>query len=696
LKEGKRNIAFVISRSKFIDIECDSEEAEAKLQEYFDGDIPPTPTWNADRGYHRLFQRPDGLPQKGVIWIDGIECRIGNGKAALSTLPPSIHESGSKYTWVDGLSIFEVEPAELPPNVVEKLKATGGNAANAASASSSGDIPEGKRNDTLFKLACRLHANGLGQNAIIGALKVENAARCQPPLPDEEVIGIGKSAVKQGAATLDSQIELWKSADGSAYATLEIDNHKEHWSVRSQHFQLFVRQFAYVYQGKIQSRSEVEKLVDGFEARALFSGEIHPLFLRVAEHAGRQYLDLGDSAWTVVEIDAEDWRITDEPPVRFRRPRGYGSLPCPVKGGSIDDLRRLLNVRKRDWPLLLAFLTYSLRPFGPYVILKIRGEQGSAKSTTIRVLRQLVDPNDAPARTKPRNEHDLAIAAENSWLCCLDNLSFIGTEISDAICRLATTGIGFATRRLYTNSDETLLNASRPIIMAGIEDVGSRSDLLDRSILIELPAIPEGQRRDEKSFWADFEAARPRILGVLLDAVSIGLRELPGVSLDRLPRMADFVKWATAVEGAFGFEAGTCQAAYEQNRSEAHMTVLEESLVASTLLRFMQRRNGKEYSGTATDLLDELRRFHSSDQHVLRDKSWPKNPRSLSAALNRLSPNLRHIGISVEHSTKGTGSEKRRSLIVKADEKLPPMSAHDAAVKLVGDHFRQKAAKRKK
>src|SRR5437868_13535290 len=92
----------------------------------------------------------------------------------------------------------------------------------------------------------------------------------------------------------------------------------------------------------------------------------------------------------------------------------------------------------------------AFRPTGPYPILMLQGEQGTAKSTTTRILRSLIDPNVSPLRTVPRNERDLMIAATNSWAQCFDNLSHIPLWFADALCRLATGG-GFATRKLRTD-----------------------------------------------------------------------------------------------------------------------------------------------------------------------------------------------------------------------------------------------------
>src|SRR5207237_3972573 len=119
--------------------------------------------------------------------------------------------------------------------------------------------------------------------------------------------------------------------------------------------------------------------------------------------------------------------------------------------------------------LSASWLVATLRPTGPYPILVSHGEQGSAKSTLVRVLRSLVDPNTAALRTTPRDERDLVIAATNGWLIALDNLSHLPDWLSDALCRLAT-GTGFATRELYTDGEESLFVAQRPIVLDGIEE----------------------------------------------------------------------------------------------------------------------------------------------------------------------------------------------------------------------------------
>ena len=213
--------------------------------------------------------------------------------------------------------------------------------------------------------------------------------------------------------------------------------------------------------------------------------------------------------------------------MRFRRPAGMLAASGARERRSYRRLASFLNLPSRnDFVLLVAWLLAALRSGGPYPLLGISGEQGSAKTVLTKILRSLVDPNAAPLRALPRENRELFIAAHNGHMLAFDNLSSLPPWISDALCRLASGG-GFAVRQLYSDQDEVLFEAARPTILNGIEDVITRPDLADRAIFLTLPPITEAQRRPENEFWRKFEIARPRILGALLDAAAQGLRALP-------------------------------------------------------------------------------------------------------------------------------------------------------------------------
>ena len=235
----------------------------------------------------------------------------------------------------------------------------------------------------------------------------------------------------------------------------------------------------------------------------------------------------------------------------------------------MDQLRGFLNLDDNAWRLVISWLVATLRPRGPYPVLALFAEQGSGKSTIGRLLRELVDPNAAPLRAEPNDGRDLMIAANNSWCLAYDNLSHVPPWLSDAMCRLSTGG-GFATRELYTDQDEVIFDYQRPLLLTSIEEVATRSDLLDRCLIVWLPAITEDRRRAEAELFEAFRKDRPQILGALLDVVAVALRRLPSIKLSSLPRMADFALWATAAETAFGWPEGTFLAAYLGNRETAN------------------------------------------------------------------------------------------------------------------------------
>ena len=242
------------------------------------------------------------------------------------------------------------------------------------------------------------------------------------------------------------------------------------------------------------------------EARARFDAPERIVHVRVGGLDGKIYLDLCDENWRAVEIDADGWRVIDTPPVRFRRSAGMLPLPVPVAGGSIEELRPFLNVRSNnEFVLTVAWMLAALRDLGPYPVLALFGEHGTAKSTFARILRALIDPNTVPLRALPREDRDLFIAATNGHVLVFDNISSLADWISDTLCRLSTGG-GFATRQLYTDQDEVLLNAIRPAILNGIEEVVNRPDLADRAIFLTLEPIPNDKRKLEAEMWAAFEA----------------------------------------------------------------------------------------------------------------------------------------------------------------------------------------------
>ena len=492
----------------------------------------------------------------------------------------------------------------------------------------------------------------------------------------DKLTGAGAGDGENGRPTQTGQLiaiaeagcTLFRCGD-DAFAEIERDDHRETWPVRSRGFRQWL-QFRHLDEHDGAPNNEaLLAAIQTIKAKARFRAPEREVYRRVGEADGSLYLDLGDPAWRAVKVDAKGWRVDPRPAALFVRSRSARALPEPRSGrDGIDALRPFLNLNEEDFILAVAWLLAAYRDKGPYPVLVLTGEQGAAKSTCARMLRALVDPSEAPLRSVPRNEHELFIATRNAHVLALDNLSGIAAWLSDALCRLSTGG-GYAARELYSDDEEVVINAERPLILNGIDEVVARGDLADRAIFLTLHAIPDADRKPEAELWEKFEEARPHILGALLDALAEGLKRHPSVRLDELPRMADFAKWAVACEPAI-FESGAFMQAYTGNRAEAVEAVIDASPVASMIRALMHDR--EPWEGTSAELLAELERI--APQSVREGKEWPADAARLGRKVNRLKSALRPVGIVLERKKLGGG---RRHIFISRDpdkhRNLPPV-----------------------
>jgi hypothetical protein len=479
------------------------------------------------------------------------------------------------------------------------------------------------------------------------------------PKPDlsEEADSGDRSTQSQLLLQFAKKAGFFHTPDGDAYACLPVGGHREVWPVRSKSCKRWLTQIFYEAFEKPPSAQALQDALGALEAKAQFASPESLVHTRVAAYGDAVYIDLCNDKWQAVEITSKGWKVVSKPPVHFRRSSGMHPLPTPLDGGSLSNLRKLINIGDdKNWVLLVSWLIATCRPQGPYPVLILQGEQGSAKSTTAKLLRKLIDPAKAPLRTPPREERDLLIAANNSWVVAYDNLSGIPQWLSDALCRLATSG-GFATRELYTDSDEIIFDLARPVILNGIDQLAERPDLADRAIILNLPPIEETARRDEAELHAVYDRERPYLLGALFNAVSVALTRFPNIALPRKPRMADFAMWATAAEPALGFQEGTFMNAYSGNRAEAVQETLESDPVGAAIVQLINDKLPEgEWTGTATELLARLESI--VEDRVKKSSTWPKSARKLSGSVRRLITFLREAGIKVTFERKGTGGRR--------------------------------------
>lgn len=463
---------------------------------------------------------------------------------------------------------------------------------------------------------------------------------------------------------LENGLELWHDPEGNPWATLPLSDHAEHHPLKTRGVRRYMSHLYFQEHDNAPHAQGVQDALGTLEAKAVFEGPEHLTFVRLAEHEGAIFLDLANDRWQAVKVTAHGWSILEAEavPVCFRRPRGMAALPTPVEGGRVDDLRGFVNLPDESWYLLLAFLVSCLSPSGPYPLLILMAEQGSGKTTLARIIKLLLDANLSPVRSAPRDERDLMIAAQNGRVLVFDNLSTVPKPLSNALCRLSTGG-GFATRELYADAEETIFEATRPVVLTAIEDIATESDLLDRAVFLTLLRIDKAQRRTERELYADLEAVLPGVLGALLDAVVHGLRELPKTTVPDMPRMADFATWAAACEGGLGLEAGSILDAYRANRAGANDLVLDVSAISAPLKALLEAQQPdleghRRYEGSAAELLADLENY--ADEKTRKLKAWPASSRALSSDLRRVAPNLREADIDLEFSR----SKRARTVVL--------------------------------
>jgi hypothetical protein len=274
------------------------------------------------------------------------------------------------------------------------------------------------------------------------------------------------------------------------------------------------------------------------------------------------------------------------------------------------------------------------------------------------MLRRVIDPNKSPLRATPKEQRDLMVAATNSLVIAFDNLSGLPEWLSDALCRLSTGG-GFSVRQLYTDQDEMIFDATRAIMLNGISEVGTRPDLLDRSLVVELYPLGE-QRRPERELWRDFNAVHARVLGALCTAVSRALADVDSVTFDDLPRMADFAQWATAAGPALGWSPRQFMDDYAGNIAAANEIAIEAAVFFGALREVVE---GDGFEGTMSELLEALE--EEASEQTVRQRGWPKSASALSIELRRIAPNLRRLKPPIVLEFERTGQARKVKLTLE-------------------------------
>lgn len=181
------NVGVATGSSRLVVVDIDprhggDESLRDLVQEHGDDWLDTVTAETGGGGTHYLYAAPEGKVIRNSAGDHGIDLR---GDGGYIVAPPSTHVSGTPYTWVQKPSETALQPFPEQIFVVHRR--------SAASQPIGEVIPMGQRDQTLTSLAGSMRRRGMSEHAILAALRAENEQRCDPPLPDADLVRIARS-----------------------------------------------------------------------------------------------------------------------------------------------------------------------------------------------------------------------------------------------------------------------------------------------------------------------------------------------------------------------------------------------------------------------------------------------------------------------------------------------------------------------
>ncbi len=177
------SIAIITGKiSNVVVIDIDSEEGLKHLEPYLEQKTLTCVTGGG--GQHLYFQHPGGEVPNVVELLPGVDVR---GDGGYVVVPPSHHQSGRRYYWLDP----DVDIAPLPQKLLQLILKRGRR--RLSSQDWEEDLPKGKRDEEVTRRAGKLFQAGLSTKEVLSMLKIWNQRHCKPSLSEEQIVKIVNS-----------------------------------------------------------------------------------------------------------------------------------------------------------------------------------------------------------------------------------------------------------------------------------------------------------------------------------------------------------------------------------------------------------------------------------------------------------------------------------------------------------------------
>ena len=395
---------------------------------------------------------------------------------------------------------------------------------------------------------------------------------------------------------------------------------------------------------------------------------------------GKLYINLAQAGnSSVVKIDEFGFEVIDCPDdILFMKFDGADvALPTPMPGGSVSDLQDLWRCEDpKNIQLLLTAAASYLLPTGPYAILSFIGTMGSGKTTAARQLRSLVDPRDNGGMLSPPDKiDDLFETAAAFWLLAYDNIDRVPSWLSNAFCQIRE-GASDVRRTFFKQGRVKISHSLNPIIMTSVNPVTAKSDLEDRTITVTFRSRVDESTKTDATIRNQWEQLRPQVFGLICNALSHHLARKGKIEMSRRPRNAEFAQLAVEIAPALEWTEAEAEAQVFSNTRQAHLKILENSVVYEPLHTFLLENKG-EWEGEMSTLAKDLL-YGKSDDHPLvkwlrRDRP-EGSPERLSKEIRNIEPSWRLIEGFI-YEERHTNLKRTKFLKLPSEPSQPSLTA---------------------
>lgn len=438
---------------------------------------------------------------------------------------------------------------------------------------------------------------------------------------------------------------------GRLYAVFNDAENRQVLEIPSAGLNEYCRKLYYQERNLTLPAESIRRVTDTLKALGGDKAEEAPVSGRIAQIGSKLYYNLKNQQ--AVFVTPRGKSIKRHKDIRAYFVDNPNQLPqvIPDMAYSAGELPALLapflRVSDDQMILLCSYIVSCFWERINHPMLLIYGEHGTSKSTFLRCLKKIIDPTRAELSHFPKRQQDVLVLLENNYFIAFDNMTRLSNDASDLFC-MAVTGGTETKRALYTDGQPYTIDLQRCIAVNGISAVATRSDLISRSILIEMSPIKKNERKTEAEYNQELNDALPAILGAILDALYCVLNMEKKKVPKPTSRMADFevlgYKIAEAIQSGGG-KIFLQQFWRNQKKAQGELAL---PMIVACLDAFLEK--SPDWSGTISKLLREMRPIAEKSGYALE---YPKAANALSRQLNGHKNELSKIGIEWKQAKGG-------------------------------------------